>query len=161
MQKITTCLWFDGQAEDAATFYGSIFPDSKILSVARNHDGSALMVKFQLHGQEFLGLNGGPQFSFTEAMSLVVDCEDQAEVDTLWARLTEGGEESMCGWLKDRYGVSWQIVPRALPELLQHPDPATATRVMNAMLQMRKIDVARLREAAEQRAGTAEAPLTR
>ena len=154
MQKLRTCLWFDGQAEEAAGFYTSLFPDSKILDVSRAGEagpgarGTAIMVRFQLYGQEFLALNGNARFHFSEAVSLAVDCADQAEVDRLWARLTEGGEESMCGWLKDRYGLSWQIVPRALPELLQHPDPAVAARVMNAMLQMRRIDVARLREAA-------------
>jgi predicted 3-demethylubiquinone-9 3-methyltransferase (glyoxalase superfamily) len=148
VQKITPCLWFDGQAEEAAHYYASIFPDAKTLSVFRGPDGKAIMVRFALAGDEFLALNGGPRFKFTEAVSLTVDCTDQAEVDRLWARLTDGGEASMCGWLKDRYGLSWQIVPRRLPELLQDPDPERAGRVVNAMMQMRKIDVAALESAA-------------
>lgn len=153
MQKITTYLWFDNQAEEAATFYTSLFADAKIVEVLRHGDegkGPATLVTFELAGQRFLALNGGPQFQFTEAMSLLVDCADQAEVDTLWAALTaDGGEPGQCGWLKDRYGVSWQIVPRALPELLGHPDPETAARVMKAMLSMQKIDIAGLEAAAK------------
>ncbi|YCK36021.1 VOC family protein [Actinomadura sp. ATCC 39365] len=147
MQKITTYLWFDNQAEEAAEFYTSIFADSRILDVQRYPEGGpgpagqAMMVSFELAGQRFLALNGGPQFTFTEAISLYVDCASQEEVDDLWAKLTDGGEESQCGWLKDRYGLSWQIVPRALPELMSVPDPAAAQRVMQAMLGMRKIEI--------------------
>jgi predicted 3-demethylubiquinone-9 3-methyltransferase (glyoxalase superfamily) len=154
MQKITTYLWFDNQAEEAAIFYTSLLPGSSILDVQRYGEagpgpaGSAMMVTFELAGQRFLALNGGPQFTFTEAISLYVDCESQEEVDELWARLTEGGEESQCGWLKDRWGLSWQIIPTELPELLGDPDPAKAQQVMKAMLGMRKIDVKALREAA-------------
>jgi predicted 3-demethylubiquinone-9 3-methyltransferase (glyoxalase superfamily) len=153
-QKITTFLWFDGNAEEAASFYTAIFKDSKILNVARYGDagpgpkGSAMTVTFELEGQEFIALNGGPQFKFTEAISLLVNCETQKEVDDLWSKLTEGGEESQCGWLKDKYGLSWQIIPKALFELLQDPDPKKAKRVMEAMLQMKKIDVGLLEKAA-------------
>jgi predicted 3-demethylubiquinone-9 3-methyltransferase (glyoxalase superfamily) len=152
-QKIKPCLWFDTQAEQAANFYVSIFDDSKILNMSRygevgpGEPGTVLTVTFQLGGQEFMALNGGPMFQFSEAISLYVDCEDQAEVDELWARLTDGGEESMCGWLKDRYGLSWQIVPRALGEMMQDEDPARAQRVMAALLQMKKIDLADLQRA--------------
>ncbi|HUR07530.1 MAG TPA: VOC family protein [Nonomuraea sp.] len=154
MQKITTYLWFDDQAEEAAEFYTSIFEDSRILDVNRYGDagpgpaGSAMMVTFELAGQRFLALNGGPHFTFTEAISLYVDCASQEEVDELWAKLTEGGQESQCGWLKDRWGLSWQIIPRALPELLGNPDPAKAQQVMKAMMGMRKIDISALEEAA-------------
>ncbi|MDG9703910.1 VOC family protein [Streptomyces sp. DH37] len=153
-QKITTNLWFDGRAEEAARYYTSLFPDSRITDVQHfgeagpGEPGSVMTVTFELAGQEFIAINGGPEFGFTEAVSLSVDCADQAEVDELWARLTDGGEESQCGWLKDRYGLSWQIVPRELPELLAHPDPAVSQQVMKAMLGMRKIDVQALREAA-------------
>ncbi|MFP3992110.1 VOC family protein [Streptomyces sp. E11-3] len=154
MQKITTFLWFDDQAEEAAEFYTSVFGgDSQVLDVQRygeagpGEPGSVMVVSFELAGQKFAALNGGPQFKFTEAISLSVDCEDQAEVDTLWAKLTEGGEESQCGWLKDRYGLSWQITPRILPELLSDPDPAKAERAMKAMLGMQKIDVQALKDA--------------
>ncbi|MET8000203.1 VOC family protein [Nonomuraea glycinis] len=147
MQKIKTYLWFDNQAEEAATFYTSLFPDSEILYVQRV--GEAVMtVTFTLAGQEHIALNGGPHFTFNEAVSLYVDCETQEEVDELWAKLTDGGEESQCGWLKDRYGLSWQIVPKALPELVRQSDPATAERVMKAMLGMRKISVQGLLDAA-------------
>ncbi len=156
MQKIITYLWFDQQAEEAAEFYTSLFPDSKILEVNRYGDagpgpkGQAMMVRFQLAGQEHLALNGGPQFRFNEAISLFVNCDTQEEVDHLWERLTgNGGEESMCGWLKDRYGLSWQIVPKALPKLLSDPDTGRAQRAMQAMLGMRKIDVAALERAAD------------
>ncbi|MEU7856075.1 VOC family protein [Nonomuraea sp. NPDC049141] len=154
MQKITTYLWFDNQAEEAAEFYTSIFEDSRILEVNRYGDagpgpaGTAMMVSFELAGQRFLALNGGPQFAFTEAISLYVDCASQEEVDELWAKLTEGGEESQCGWLKDRWGLSWQIIPKALPELLGNPDPAKAQQVMKAMMGMRKIDISALEAAA-------------
>jgi predicted 3-demethylubiquinone-9 3-methyltransferase (glyoxalase superfamily) len=156
MQKITTYLWFDHQAEEAATFYTSLFPGSRIVSVQRYGEAGAgeaqkvMMVEFELAGQRFLALNGGPQFTFTEAISLYVNCESQEEVDELWAKLTEGGEESQCGWLKDRWGLSWQIVPKQLHELLQHPDPATAQQVTKAMLGMQKIDVDALGAAAGQ-----------
>jgi predicted 3-demethylubiquinone-9 3-methyltransferase (glyoxalase superfamily) len=153
-QKITTFLWFDGDAEEAANYYTSIFGNSRILNVARYGDagpgpkGSVMTVTFQLEDQEFIALNGGPQFKFTEAISLLVNCKTQKEVDELWSKLTAGGEESQCGWLKDKYGLSWQIVPAALFELLQDPDPKKAKRVMEAMLQMRKIDLGLLEKAA-------------
>ncbi|SDK68459.1 VOC family protein [Streptomyces indicus] len=155
-QKIITFLWFDTQAEEAAEFYTSLFPDSKITEVQRYGEagpgtpGTAMVVGFQLAGQQFTALNGGPQFTFTEAVSLYVECEDQAEVDELWEKLTaDGGQESQCGWLKDRWGLSWQIIPKELPRLLSDPDPERAGRAMQAMLGMRKIDVAALRSAAE------------
>jgi predicted 3-demethylubiquinone-9 3-methyltransferase (glyoxalase superfamily) len=152
-QKIRTFLWFDKEAEDAAKFYTSIFRNSRITTVARYGDagpgpkGSAMTVAFELEGQEFLALNGGPQFKFTEAISLLVTCESQQEIDELWGKLAAGGQEGQCGWLKDRYGLSWQIVPSALPHLLQDPDPAKSARVMQAMLQMKKMDLARLERA--------------
>lgn len=139
MQKIKTFLWFDNQAEEAANHYVSIFGgDSKVLGVTHyteaspGEPGAVMTVEFRLAGQEYVALNGGPQFPFTEAISLSVDCESQAEVDELWAKLTDGGEESQCGWLKDRYGLSWQIVPRGLSEALSDPDPAKADRAMKA-----------------------------
>jgi len=153
MQKITTCLWFDNNAEEAVSFYTSIFKNSKVLEVARYGEagpgskGSVLTMRFQLEGAELMALNGGPAFKFTEAISLSVDCKSQAEVDELWEKLSEGGSEDQCGWLKDRFGLSWQIVPRALPEMLGDPDPAKSKRVMEAMLKMRKIDTKVLREA--------------
>jgi predicted 3-demethylubiquinone-9 3-methyltransferase (glyoxalase superfamily) len=155
MSKITPCLWFDGQAQEAAEFYTSILPDSRIDAIHRaaadnpsTKEGAVLTVDFTLAGQQFMGLNGGPDFSFSEAISLSIDCEDQAEVDRLWDALIDGGgEHSVCGWLKDRYGLSWQVVPRQLPELLDAPDREGAARVMQAMLQMTKIDVAKLKEA--------------
>jgi predicted 3-demethylubiquinone-9 3-methyltransferase (glyoxalase superfamily) len=152
-QKISTFLWFNDNAEEAARFYTSIFKNSKITNVARYGDagpgpkGSVMTVNFELDGQEFVGLNGGPQFKFTEAISLLVNCETQKEVDELWAKLTAGGQESQCGWLKDKYGLSWQIVPVALFKLLQDPDPEKSKRVMEAMLQMKKIDLSRLEHA--------------
>lgn len=143
MPKIMPCLWFDGQAEAAARFYVEVFGDGEVRSA------DPMVVRFRLHDQEFMGLNGGPQYHFTEALSFTVDCVDQAEVDHYWTRLTaDGGEESMCGWLKDKYGLSWQIVPQALMRLLGSPDRAAAGRAMQAMLQMRKIDVAALEKAA-------------
>ena len=151
MQKITPFLWFDNQAEEAVNFYVSIFPNSRIDSVARygadgpGPAGSVMTVAFQLDGQDFVALNGGPVFTFTPAISFYVSCRTQEEVDHFWEKLTAGGEEEQCGWLKDRYGLSWQIVPTALIEMLQDPDPEKAHRVMNAMLQMRKIDIAALR----------------
>ncbi|MEV6259785.1 VOC family protein [Streptomyces sp. NPDC051784] len=155
MQKIKPCLWFDDKAREAAEFYVSVFGgDSRIVEITHNSDaapgetGSVLTVDFVLAGQEYIGLNGGPHFTFSEAVSLSVDCADQAEVDRLWEALTaDGGEESMCGWLKDRYGLSWQIVPRALPELLGGSDRERADRVMKAMMGMRKLDVKALEEA--------------
>ena len=156
MQKITPFLWFNDQAEEAMNFYTAIFKNSKISSVSRYGEGgpgpqgSVMTATFELDGQEFMVLNGGPLFTFTEAISFFVNCETQAEVDELWEKLTEGGEESQCGWLKDKYGLSWQIVPSALGELLSDPDAEKAGRVMNAMLQMKKIDIAGLRAAYEQ-----------
>lgn len=143
-QKITPCLWFDGNAGEAARFYVSLFEDSAVT------DDNPIMVRFKLAGQAFLGLNGGPQFPFTEAVSFSVSCEDQAEVDRLWfALIADGGAESRCGWLKDRFGLSWQIVPEALPRYMTDPDRAKAERVMQAMLQMGRIIVADLDRAAE------------
>ncbi|MER7316172.1 MULTISPECIES: VOC family protein [Streptomyces] len=154
MQKIRPCLWFDGQAREAAEFYVSVFGgDSAVLDVTYNGEaapgetGAVLTVDFRLAGQEYMALNGGPAFTFSEAVSLSVDCASQEEVDRLWSALTEGGTESDCGWLKDRYGFSWQIVPRVLPELLGGPDKARAERVMWAMLTMRKLDVETLLKA--------------
>jgi predicted 3-demethylubiquinone-9 3-methyltransferase (glyoxalase superfamily) len=153
MQKITTYLWYDNQAEEAAVFYTSIFKNSKVLEVNRYGDGApmpagtAMTVRFELDGQEFIALNGGPHFKFNEAISLYVDCEDQAAVDYFWDRLVDGGEPSQCGWLKDRYGLSWQIIPRELPSLLFDPDPEKAQRATQAMFTMTKIDVDALRRA--------------
>ena len=153
MQKIVTYLWFDNQAEEAAELYTSLFENSRITTVQRYGDagpgpkGTAMMVAFEMAGQEFLALNGGPQYKFTEAVSLFVNCEDQAEVNRLWGKLTEGGEEQPCGWLKDRFGLSWQIIPTALPRLMGDPDPEKAGRVMQAMLQMGKIEIAGLEKA--------------
>jgi predicted 3-demethylubiquinone-9 3-methyltransferase (glyoxalase superfamily) len=152
-QKITTFLWFDGQAEEAANHYVSIFKNSKILGVARYGDagpgpkGSVMTVQFQLEGQEFIALNGGPQFKFTEAISQVVNCETQKEVDELWSKLGAGGEQGPCGWLKDKFGLSWQIVPTALGRMMQDKDPKRSKRVMEAMLQMKKLDIAGLEQA--------------
>jgi predicted 3-demethylubiquinone-9 3-methyltransferase (glyoxalase superfamily) len=149
MQKIVPFLWFDCQAEEAMNYYASVIPDSEVVSVMRGPDGKVLTGTVRLAGQEFMALNGGPQFRFTEAISLFVRCETQAEVDRLWATLTaDGGEESQCGWLKDKYGLSWQIIPNRLGELLGDPDPERAGRAMQAMLGMRKIDVAGLEKAA-------------
>ncbi len=156
MQKITTFLWFDNQAEEAMNFYCSIFKDSKILSVSRYGEagpgpkGQVMTGTFQLNGQEFIALNGGPEFKFTEAISLFVNCETQQEVDELWEKLSEGGEEGPCGWLKDKYGLSWQIVPTLLGKLLSDQDAAKAQRVMQAMLKMQKIDTRVLQQAYEQ-----------
>jgi predicted 3-demethylubiquinone-9 3-methyltransferase (glyoxalase superfamily) len=145
----TPCLWFDGQAEQAAAFYTGIFPNSEVTGVRRNPDGSALVVEWTLDGQPYQGLNGGPGHPFSWAVSFSVSCADQAEVDRYWAALTDGGEESMCGWLQDRFGLSWQIVPTRLVELLADPDPERAGRAMQAMLGMRKIVVAELEAAAD------------
>jgi len=150
MKKITPFLWFDTHAEEAMNFYVSIFKNSRVLGVIPGPNGTAQSVNFELEGQEFIGLNAGPQFKFNEAVSFLVDCKTQDEVDTLWSRLTaDGGEESMCGWLKDKYGLWWQIIPSALGEMLGDPDPEKSQRVMQAMLQMRKIDIAGLRQAYE------------
>jgi predicted 3-demethylubiquinone-9 3-methyltransferase (glyoxalase superfamily) len=169
MQKITPFLWFDGKAEEAANFYVSIFSDaggsasggknSKVGAVTRYDDasakatgmpkGTAMTVSFQLEGQEFIALNGGPNFKFTEAISFVIDCRTQEEVDYYWEKLCEGGQESMCGWLKDKFGLSWQVVPTILTELFKDKDPAKSQRVMQAMLQMKKIDIESLKKASE------------
>ena len=152
-QKITTFLWFDNNAEEAINLYTSIFKNSKILSVTRNGDGgpgpkgTVLVAAFELDGQQFAALNGGPAFKFTEAISLVVNCETQEEVDYFWEKLSVGGQKGQCGWLKDKFGLSWQIVPTVLPQLLQHKDPQKAKRVMDAMMKMTKIDIQGLREA--------------
>lgn len=152
-QKITPFLWFDDKAEEAMNFYVSIFRNSKVVSVTRYGEagprpkGMVMTATFQLEGQQFTALNGGPEFTFTEAISFAVDCETQQEVDELWEKLSEGGEKGRCGWLKDKYGLSWQIVPSALGELLQDKDPEKSKRVMEAMLQMDKIDIETLRRA--------------
>ena len=154
MSAITPCLWFDTEGEEAANFYTSIFPNSRVVDVSRYGEagprpaGTVMTVAFELNGQRFVALNGGPDFTFNEAISFQIDCRTQEEVDEYWSRLSEGGEEGPCGWLKDRYGVSWQVVPRRLNELLADPDPETSQRVMQAMLQMRKIEIAGLEEAA-------------
>lgn len=156
MQKITPFLWFDHQAEEAMKFYTSIFKNSRILSVTRYGEGGpgpageVMTGKFQLEGQEFMALNGGPDHQFTEAISFFVDCKTQEEVDELWSRLTEGGEAGPCGWLKDKFGVSWQIIPTLLGEMLGDSDPVKSQCVMQAMLQMKKIDIKALQEAYEQ-----------
>jgi predicted 3-demethylubiquinone-9 3-methyltransferase (glyoxalase superfamily) len=167
MQRITPFLWFDDQAEDAANFYVSIFSsrasgenDTGIKDVVQygeagaqasgRPEGSVMVVTFQLEGQEFVALNGGPTFPFTEAISLVVNCESQADVDELWGKLSEGGEEGPCGWLKDKYGLSWQVVPTVLDEMLRDKDPKKSERVMKAMLQMKKIDIPTLEQAYEE-----------
>ncbi len=155
MQKITPCLWFDTQAEDAATFYTSVFKNSRIVKVAHYGEagprevGLVMTVDFELDGQEFVALNGGPDFTFNEALSLQINCGSQDEVDYFWERLGEGGEFGPCGWLKDRYGVSWQVIPTVLNDLISDPDQAKGQRVMAAMLQMGKIDIAALHAAAE------------
>jgi len=152
-QRITPFLWFDGQAEEAANFYVSIFPNSKVSSTSRYGEagpgpkGSVMTIAFDLDGLSFTALNGGPMFKFTEAISLVVHCETQAEVDHYWDKLSAGGQQVQCGWLKDKYGLSWQIVPNALIELAQDKDPAKSQRVMAAMMQMKKIDIAGLKAA--------------
>jgi predicted 3-demethylubiquinone-9 3-methyltransferase (glyoxalase superfamily) len=156
MQKITPYLWFDDNAEEAVNFYVSVFKNAKIGSVTRYGDarpgtqGKVMTMTFELEGLEFVALNGGPHFKFTEAISLFVNCATQAEVDELWEKLSAGGEEQQCGWLKDKYGLSWQIIPQALMDLMQDKDPAKAQRVLEAMLKMIKIDIAALRRAYEQ-----------
>jgi predicted 3-demethylubiquinone-9 3-methyltransferase (glyoxalase superfamily) len=156
MQKITPFLWFDNKAEEAVNLYTSLFKNSKILSVARYGEegpgpkGTVMTIAFQLEGQEFLALNGGPVFTFTEAISFFVNCETQQEVDFLWEKLSEGGKKDRCGWLKDKYGISWQIVPTILGKLLQDKDPKKSRKVTVAMLQMDKLDIAKLKQAYEQ-----------
>jgi predicted 3-demethylubiquinone-9 3-methyltransferase (glyoxalase superfamily) len=153
MQKITPFLWFDDKAEEAANFYVSVFKDSKIETVSRYGDagpgpkGSVMIVQFQLEGQRFTALNGGPIFHFTPAISLLVDCQTQEEVDDLWQKLSAGGRPDRCGWLQDKFGLSWQIIPAALGKLMSDPDPKKSNRVMQAMLQMEKIDIKRLEQA--------------
>ena len=156
MQKISPFLWFDSNAEEAANFYVSIFKDSKILKIARYGEagpgpaGAVMVVNFQIEGQDFIALNGGPLFKFSEAISFVINCQTQEEVDHYWNKLTAGGQESQCGWLKDKYGLSWQVTPTILGELLADKDQKKAQRVMQAMLQMKKIDIAALKRAAAQ-----------
>ena len=155
MRPIIPNLWFDTEAEQAAQFYVSVFPDSRIISTALYPEGSpgpvgtVMTVEFEVDGQRFVGINGGPQFPFTEAVSFQITCETQEEVDRYWEALTEGGEESMCGWLKDRYGLSWQVVPAGMEEVFADPDPTRAQRAMQAMLGMRKLDLAALQAAAD------------
>ena len=154
-QKITPNLWFDTEAEEAADFYTSVFKDSRIVNRTHYTEGApreagmVMTVEFELDGQRFVGINGGPQFKFDEAVSFAITCEDQDEVDYYWERLSEGGEEGPCGWLKDRYGLSWQVVPMGMDELFADHDPRRAERAMKAMLKMRKLDVAALRRAAD------------
>jgi predicted 3-demethylubiquinone-9 3-methyltransferase (glyoxalase superfamily) len=154
MTKLTPCLWFDTEGEEAATFYTSVFPNSRIVDIARygsagpRPEGTVMTVDFELDGQPFLALNGGPEFTFSEAISFQVDCKNQQEVDSFWNQLSAGGEQGPCGWLKDKFGLSWQIVPTRLPELLGDPDRAKSQRVMQAMLQMKKIDIDALERAA-------------
>ena len=153
--KIIPSLWFDTEAEEAASFYCSVFKNSRILDTTRYPEGSpgpageVMTVDFELDGERFVGINGGPQFPFTEAVSFQITCEDQAEVDYFWERLTDGGQEVQCGWLKDRYGLSWQVVPRGMDEVFADADPARAQRAMQAMMGMVKLDLAALREAAD------------
>src|SRR3954452_16210538 len=155
MPRITPCLWFDTEGEDAARLYTAVFPNSRIVDVTRygsagpRPEGNVMTVTFEIDGQPFVALKGGPQFTFNEAISFQVSCEDQDEVDAYWSALSEGGEEGPCGWLKDRFGVSWQIIPRRLMELLSDPDPEKSQRTMAAMLKMGKLEVAELERAAE------------
>ena len=155
MQKITPFLWFDSKAEEAANFYISVFKNSKIVSIMRYGEagpgpkGSVMSATFQLDGQDFIALNGGPMFAFSPAISFFVNCQSQEEVDKLWEKLSEGGEKQRCGWLKDKYGVSWQIIPTVLGQLLQDKDREKSKRVMNAMLQMDKLDITTLKQAYE------------
>ena len=154
-QKITPNLWFDTEAEEAADFYMSVFDDSRIVSVTHYNEagprpaGMVMTVEFELNGMRFVGINGGPQFKFDEAVSFAITCETQDEVDLYWERLTDGGEEGQCGWLKDRYGLSWQVVPSGMEEVLGDPEPERAQRAMQAMLKMGKLDIAALRSAAD------------
>ncbi|HEX9136094.1 MAG TPA: VOC family protein [Nitrospirota bacterium] len=155
MQKITPFLWFDGKTEEAMNLYVSIFKNSKVVSISRYGEGgpgpkgTVMSATFQLEGQQFMALNGGPHFTFSPAISFFVNCETQEEVDELWEKLSEGGQKERCGWLKDKYGVSWQIIPSVLGKLLSDPDPEKSKRVMQAMLQMNKIDIEKLKEAHE------------
>ena len=155
MQSITPCLWFDTEGEEAAEFYTSVFPNSRILEVTRygsagpRPEGTAMTVSFELDGKPFLALNGGPEFTFSEAVSFQVICESQPEVDAYWTALSDGGEEGPCGWLKDRFGLSWQIVPSVLPKLIADPDPERSQRVVAAMLGMSKLEIEALERAAE------------
>jgi predicted 3-demethylubiquinone-9 3-methyltransferase (glyoxalase superfamily) len=154
-QKIVPNLWFDGQAEQAAEFYCSVFPNSRVVAVARYTEagpgpaGSVMTVEFELDGDRFVGINGGPEFTFSEAVSFQITCADQAEIDRYWAALTDGGEEGPCGWLKDRFGLSWQVVPTGMDELFSDPDSGRARRAMEAMFGMKKLDLAALRAAAD------------
>jgi predicted 3-demethylubiquinone-9 3-methyltransferase (glyoxalase superfamily) len=154
-QKIGVCLWFDDQAEEAVNFYASIFKNSKIGTVTRygpdmpGEEGTVMTIPFEIEGQQFLALNGGPVFQFSPAISLIVNCESQAEIDEMWERLSEGGATEQCGWLKDKYGVSWQIVPADLDEMLRNADAEKVNRIMNAVLKMEKIDLALLQQAAQ------------
>jgi predicted 3-demethylubiquinone-9 3-methyltransferase (glyoxalase superfamily) len=156
MNEVTPCLWFDTEGEEAANLYTSVLPNSKILDIARygssgpRPEGTVMTVSFELNGQKFLALNGGPEYTFSEAISFQVSCKNQDEVDVFWNKLSEEGEEGPCGWLKDRFGVSWQIVPTVLPKLLGDPDPEKSQRVMAAMLKMKKIDIGELERAAAQ-----------
>jgi predicted 3-demethylubiquinone-9 3-methyltransferase (glyoxalase superfamily) len=156
MNEITPCLWFDTEGEEAANFYTSVFPNSRIVDVTRygaagpRPEGMVMTVSFELDGRKFVALNGGPNYTFSEAISLQVGCRNQEEVDAFWSKLSERGEEGPCGWLKDKYGVSWQIVPTVLPELLADPDPEKSQRVMRAMLEMKKIEIDTLERAAVQ-----------
>jgi predicted 3-demethylubiquinone-9 3-methyltransferase (glyoxalase superfamily) len=156
MQKITPFLWFDGKAEEAMNFYVSVFKNSKVVSVSRYGEGgpgpkgTVMSATFQLDGQDFFALNGGPEYKFTPAISFFVNCETQEEVDELWEKLSEGGQKDRCGWLRDKYGLSWQIIPTVLGKMLQDKNPAKAKNVMNAMLQMDKIDIKRLQQAYDQ-----------
>jgi predicted 3-demethylubiquinone-9 3-methyltransferase (glyoxalase superfamily) len=155
LQKIVPSLWFDTEAEEAAGFYASVFPNSRIVAVARYTEagprpaGMVMTVEFELDGQRFVGINGGDQFTFSEAVSFQITCEDQAEIDYYWERLSDGGSEGPCGWLRDRYGLSWQVVPTGMEELFADPDQSRAQRAMEAMLGMTKLDVAALRDAAD------------
>ena len=156
MQKIVPFLWFNDQAEEAVNFYVSLFPNSKVTSMSRHGDagpgpkGSVMSATFQLDGQEFHALNGGPHYTFTPAISMFINCESQQEVDTLWEKLSAGGRKDRCGWLQDRYGLSWQVIPKALGEMLRDKDPQKSKRVMQAMLQMDRIDIAKLKQAYDQ-----------
>ena len=154
-QKITPNLWFDTEAEEAAEFYISVFKNSRVVNVARYTEagprpaGTVMTVEFELDGQRFIGINGGPEFTFSEAVSFMISCETQEEIDYYWDQLTEGGEEGPCGWLKDKFGLSWQVVPTGMDELFADPDPTRAERAMRAMFGMRKLDIATLRSAAD------------
>ena len=162
MQKITPFLWFDGKAEEAAKFYASIFKNSKLGQIRRYGEagpgpkGSVLTASFEIEGQEFVALNGGPQFTFSPAISFIVNCETQEEVDELWEKLSAGGKKNRCGWLQDKFGISWQIIPTALGQLMGDSDPEKSSRVMNAMLQMEKIDIKGLRRAYENKSSAAQ-----